>query len=68
MLTTVHRGQIGSPRVAGPGDVLLVLEAMKMEHAVTATTEGTVGQVLVTPGQRVDTGAVLVVVTASAAP
>jgi propionyl-CoA carboxylase alpha chain len=50
------------------GDVLLVLEAMKMEHAVKATVDGSVGEVLVAQGQQVEAGAVLVVVTASAGP
>jgi propionyl-CoA carboxylase alpha chain len=45
------------------GDVLVVLEAMKMEHSVRAPVDGTVDDVLVLPGQQVDDGAVLVVVT-----
>jgi biotin carboxyl carrier protein len=45
------------------GDVLVVLEAMKMEHSVRAPLDGTVDDVLVLPGQQVDDGAVLVVVT-----
>jgi propionyl-CoA carboxylase alpha chain len=46
------------------GDALLVLEAMKMEHAVKAVADGTVAEVLVAQGQQVDAGAVLVVVAA----
>ena len=45
------------------GDVLVVLEAMKMEHGIKADADGTVGEVLVTTGQQVDAGAVLAVVT-----
>jgi acetyl/propionyl-CoA carboxylase alpha subunit len=45
------------------GDVLVVLEAMKMEHSVRATADGTVEDVLVTPGQQVADGAVLIVLT-----
>ena len=45
------------------GDVLVVLEAMKMEHAVRAPVDGVVADVLVAAGQQVDDGAVLVVVT-----
>jgi acetyl/propionyl-CoA carboxylase alpha subunit len=44
------------------GEVLLVLEAMKMEHAVRAGLDGTVAQVLVEAGAQVDAGAVLVVI------
>jgi biotin carboxyl carrier protein len=45
------------------GDILVVLEAMKMEHGVKAITDGTVSEVLVTQGAQVDAGAVLVVVS-----
>jgi len=44
------------------GAVLVVLEAMKMEHEVTAAEAGTVQDVLVTQGQQVEAGDVLVVV------
>ena len=43
------------------GDVLVVLEAMKMENEFMATKAGTVAQVLVTKGSTVDTDAALVV-------
>jgi len=39
---------------------LVVLEAMKMENAVTASTEGTVAAVLVRPGMQVQKGDLLV--------
>jgi propionyl-CoA carboxylase alpha chain len=45
------------------GQVLLVLEAMKMEHELTAQAEGVVREVRVEIGQMVDPDAVLVVVT-----
>jgi propionyl-CoA carboxylase alpha chain len=45
------------------GDILVVLEAMKMEHGVKAITDGTVSEVLVTQGAQVDAGTVLVVVS-----
>jgi propionyl-CoA carboxylase alpha chain len=47
-----------------PGAVLVVLEAMKMEHRITADLAGTVAEVRVEPGQIVDADAVLVVVEA----
>lgn len=43
------------------GDRLVVLEAMKMEHAVTSSADGTVAEVLVVSGDQVEAGAVLVV-------
>ena len=45
----------------GQGDVLVVLEAMKMENEIMAHRAGTVALVLVSKGSTVDTGAVLVV-------
>ncbi|AHG04343.1 carbamoyl phosphate synthase [Halobacterium sp. DL1] len=45
-----------------PGDVLVVLEAMKMENDVVASHGGTVTQVTVEEGDSVDMGDVLVVI------
>lgn len=42
------------------GDVLVVLEAMKMENEIKAPTDATVSSVAVQKGESVDTGAVLV--------
>jgi 3-methylcrotonyl-CoA carboxylase alpha subunit len=46
-------------RVA-PGAPLAVLEAMKMEHTLTAAVAGTVAELLVTEGAQVEAGAALV--------
>ena len=43
------------------GDVLLILEAMKMENEIVAPRDGTVAQVVTSKGAVVDTGAPLVV-------
>jgi len=43
------------------GEVLVVLEAMKMEHEVAAPHDGVVRAVSVEPGQQVNAGDVLVV-------
>ena len=43
------------------GDLLVVLEAMKMENEIFAPKAGTVAAVNVTKGQSVDTGATMVV-------
>jgi acetyl/propionyl-CoA carboxylase alpha subunit len=60
---TVVRVAAEKGQTVTAGDVLVVLEAMKMEHSVRAPLDGTVDDVLVLPGQQVDDGAVLVVVT-----
>jgi biotin carboxyl carrier protein len=62
-------GKVVSVRVAPgdevePGQVLVVLEAMKMEHQVTAPEAGVVSEVLVAVGEQVENGALLVVVDA----
>ncbi|MDW7673539.1 MAG: biotin/lipoyl-containing protein [Bacillota bacterium] len=41
------------------GQVLLILEAMKMENEVTAPISGTVGQIAVNSGQTVTVGAAM---------
>ncbi|PSQ42897.1 carbamoyl phosphate synthase [Halobacteriales archaeon SW_7_68_16] len=46
----------------GAGDVVCVLEAMKMENDVVAPRGGTVSEVAVAEGESVDTGATLVVI------
>ena len=43
-----------------PGDVLIVLEAMKMENEIVADVAGTVTAINVRKGDTVDTDAVLV--------
>jgi len=43
------------------GQTLVVLEAMKMEHPMTAPADGRVAEVRVVTGQQVDNGAVLLV-------
>ena len=45
------------------GAALVVLEAMKMEHTVTAPADGALAELRVAPGDQVDTGQVLAVVT-----
>ena len=46
------------------GDVLVVLEAMKMEHSIRAPHDGVVTELDVSVGSQVETGAVLVIVGA----
>ncbi|MBD3763339.1 MAG: biotin/lipoyl-binding protein [Rhodobacterales bacterium] len=49
------------------GDPLAVLDAMKMEHVLTAARDGVVAEVLVDPGAQVEAGAALVVLAPEAA-
>jgi propionyl-CoA carboxylase alpha chain len=49
------------------GQVLVVLEAMKMEHSVNAGVTGTVTEVDVAEGDQVETGRILAVVEADTA-
>ena len=44
------------------GQVLVILEAMKMENEIMAPCAGTVTQVLVVKGATVDTGSAMVVI------
>jgi propionyl-CoA carboxylase alpha chain len=50
------------------GQVLVVLEAMKMEHAVHAASTGTVTDVSVEEGDQVETGRILVLIEPDTAP
>jgi glutaconyl-CoA decarboxylase len=45
-----------------PGDILLILEAMKMENEILAAKEGTVTNIYVSKGQSVNAGDPMVVV------
>ena len=47
------------------GKVLVLMEAMKMEHQITAPSAGEVTEVRVAVGDQVDNGEVLVVVDSS---
>ena len=44
------------------GDIILILEAMKMQNDITATADGTLHEIRVNPGDNVKTGDVLAVI------
>lgn len=54
---TVTRGD-----AVAKGQTVVVLEAMKMQHTITASTDGVVAEIDVVSGQQVEAGAVLAVI------
>ncbi len=61
---SVVRLAVEPGRSVAPGETVLVLEAMKMQHTITAPHAGTVTDLPVTVGSQVAAGAVLAVVRA----
>ncbi len=58
---TILKVNVAQGQAVKEGDVLCVLEAMKMENDITAPKAGTVTQVIVSKGSSVSTGDPLVV-------
>ena len=58
---TVLKVNVTQGAAVKKGEVLLVLEAMKMENEIQSPRDGVVAQVAVAKGTAVDTGALLVV-------
>ena len=59
---TILKVHVQNGQAVKEGDVLVVLEAMKMENEILAPKNGTITQVLVSKGSTVDTGAPMVVI------
>ena len=59
---TILKVNVQNGQAVKEGDVLVILEAMKMENEILAPKNGTVTQVLVSKGASVNTGAPLVVI------
>ena len=59
---TILKVNVTAGQAVKEGDVLCVLEAMKMENEIMAPKAGTVAQVAVNKGASVNTGDVLVVI------
>jgi biotin carboxyl carrier protein len=53
---SVVRVAVGVGEAVAAGDVVAVIEAMKMEHQIVAPSAGTVAEVFVSAGQQLDTG------------
>ena len=58
---TILDVKVAQGQAVKKGDVLLILEAMKMENEILAPQDGTVAQVSVSKGASVNSGDVLVV-------
>ena len=59
---TILKVNVANGQAVKEGEVLCILEAMKMENEIMAPKSGSVTQVLVSKGSQVDTGAPLVVI------
>ena len=59
---TILKVNVAQGQAVKEGEVLCILEAMKMENEIMAPKNGTVTQVLISKGSSVDTGAPLVVI------
>lgn len=56
----INAVKVSSGQQVKKGDVLVILEAMKMENEIVAPKDGKIGQVFVQKGATVQTGAPLV--------
>ena len=59
---TILSVNVTNGAVVKKGDVLMILEAMKMENEIMSPCDGTIASVAVTKGSNVETGAVLCVI------
>ena len=58
---TILRVEVAQGAAGKEGQLLVVLEAMKMENEILAPKDGTVAQVVVQKGSHVETGSPLIV-------
>ena len=58
---TILRVEVAQGAAVKEGQLLVVLEAMKMENEILAPKDGTVAQVVVQKGSRVETGSPLII-------
>lgn len=58
----ILRIEVAQGQQVKEGDVIMILEAMKMENEIVATKSGTIAQIAVSKGAVVETGTVLAVI------
>ena len=58
---TILRVEVAQGAAVKEGQLLVVLEAMKMENEILAPKDGTVAQVVVQKGSHVETGSPLII-------
>ncbi len=63
MQGTIVKVEVTEGQVVAQGDLVVVLEAMKMEQPITAHKAGTVTNLGATPGETVSSGAVICDIT-----
>ena len=56
---TILDVRVSAGQKVAKGDILMILEAMKMENEIVAAADGTVSAVNVSKGTTVETGTVL---------
>ena len=58
---TIVDVKVAQGQAVKAGELLLILEAMKMENEIVAPKDGTIAQVVTSKGAKVDTGSPLIV-------
>ena len=56
LVATVH---VNTGDAVASGDPVVTLQSMKMEIPITAESDGTIAEILVSEGDEIDTGAVI---------
>ncbi|MBA2595237.1 MAG: acetyl-CoA carboxylase biotin carboxyl carrier protein subunit [Chloroflexota bacterium] len=56
LVATIH---VKSGDIVSSGDPVVTLQSMKMEIPITAESDGTIAEVLVSEGDEIDTGALI---------
>jgi|SRR5699024_10078573 len=59
MAGTILNIKVSKGQNISQGDILMVLEAMKMENEIVAPTDGVIGEIFVSPNDRVESDQVL---------